>query len=104
MSGFVVLGLSAKCWDCVFGYLVFGVGFLFGSVPFKTCPLFALMFVSFFFLVVGMFVDDVCLSVFLSLSGAGETQTPVWGFGIPLVFLLRGQALRLRPVPCAPRL
>ena len=31
----------------------------------------------------GLFADDV---FYLSLSGAGETQTPFGGFGVPLVF------------------
>ena len=37
-------------------------------------------------------------SSLLFLSGAGETQTPFGGFGVPLVFLHRGRALRPRSV------
>ena len=46
-------------------------------------------------------VSSAPFSLFLSFSGAGETQTPFRGFGIPLVSLLRGRALRLRPVRLA---
>ena len=50
--------------------------------PLGPAPVFALVFVvlSFFSFVMGMFAGDAFLSVFLSLSGAGETQTPfgVW--------------------------
>ena len=78
---------------------------LFGLVPFKTRPLFALVFVvlSFFSFVMGMFAGDVFFSVFFFLSGAGETQAPL-GFGFPLVTLHPGPALRLQPVPHAPHL
>ena len=45
---------------CVVFFLVLGVDMLFGLVPFKTCPLFALMFVSPLFLCLfGLFADDV---------------------------------------------
>ena len=90
-------------------FLVFGVEMLFGLVPFTTCPLFALVFVvlSFFSLVVGMFVGEVfLLSLFLR---CWEPQTPKLGFGFPVVFLrwtrtpsstvLRAQHLHLGYAP-----
>ena len=49
-------------------------------------------------------IVDAVLSSCLFLSGAGETQTPVWGFGVPLVFFHPGHALRLQSVPLAPHL
>ena len=52
--------------------------------------------VSSFFSLSGLFVDAVFFLFFL--SGAGETQTPRRGFGVPLVFLRPARALRLRPV------
>ena len=55
------------------------------------------------FLLVGMFAGDVFLSVSLSLSGAGETQTH-FGFGLPLVSLHPGHDLPLRSVRHAPHL
>ena len=90
--------------SCV-GFMVFGVEMLFGLVPFKTCPLFVLMFVSpsLFLLLFGMFADAV-LSSCLFLSGAGEAQAPARGLGVPLVFLHHGHALRLQPEPRAPHL
>ena len=49
-----------------------------------------------------LFVFGCCVgavfSLFFSFSGAGETQTPFRGFGIPLVSLLRGHALHPGPV------
>ena len=51
-----------------------------------------------------MFVAAVVFSLFffsLSLSSAGETHSPSRGFGVPLVFLRPGRALRSRPVRLA---
>ena len=95
----------------LFGFLVSGVGMVCGLVPFKTGPLFVLVFVvpSLFSLVVRMFVGDVfslsfslSLSLSLSLRRWG-TQTP-FGVWVPLVTLHPGRALRLLPVPHAPLL
>ena len=55
------------------------------------------------FLLVGMFAGDVFVSVFFSLSGAGETQTH-FGFGLPLVSLHPGHDLPLQSVRHAPHL
>ena len=70
--------------SCV-GFMVFGVEMLFGLVPFKTCPLFALMFVSplFFFFCL---VWSPTTFFFLSLSQALGKPKPRLGFGFPLVF------------------
>ena len=95
------------CLVCCAVFLVSGVEMLFGLVPFKTCPLFGLLFVvlSFFLRLLGcsstpflVFSHSLSLSLSLSLSGAGEPQTPA-GFVFPLVFLRPGRGLRLRPVP-----
>ena len=78
-------------------FLVSGVGIMFGFVPFRTCPLLAQMFVcplSFFVCLVWL---PTTFSLFLSLSGAGETQTH-FGFGFPLVSLRPGHDLRPRSV------
>ena len=52
--------------------------------PLRPAPLFALVFVvlSFFSFVMGMFVGDAFLSVFLSLRRWGN-PSPVWGLGFP---------------------
>ena len=76
---------------CVFWY----------SEPFKTRPAAVFGFylsVSSFFSLSGLFVDAVFFFFLLFLSGAGETQTPRRGFGVPLVFFRPARALRLRPV------
>ena len=87
------------------GFMVFGVEMLFGLVPFKTCPLFALMFVSSLFLSCCWDVRRRRFSLCLSLSQVLGKPKPLFGgFGIPLVSLLRGEALRLRPVPYAQHL
>ena len=70
-------------------------------MPFKTSPLFALMFV-----VLSFFSFDVWdvrrrrFSLCLSLSQAlGKTKPPLWGLGFPLCSLLaRPRGLRLRSV------
>ena len=85
------------------GFMVFGVEMLFGLVPFKIRPLFALMFVSPLSFFCCLVRSPTTFSLFFSLSGAGETQTQ-FGFGFPLVSLHRGRALRPRPVPLAPQL
>ena len=82
-------------------FLVSGVEMLFGLVPFKTCPFFGLLFVVLFFFLWLLGCSSTTFfffSVSLSLSGAGEPQTPA-GFVFPLVSLRPGRGLRLRPVP-----
>ena len=66
--------------------------------PFKTRPVYELLLVSSFFLCQFDISVATFFFFFLSLSGAGETQTPFRGFGVPLVFLRPGRALRLRSV------
>ena len=93
-----VLGIYV--WFGCMAFLVSGIEMLFGLVPFKTSPLFALVFVvlSFFSFVMGMFAGDVFLSVFLSLRRWGNPN-PFWGLGFPpLVTLHPGRGLRARPV------
>ena len=85
-------------------FLVSGVEILFGLVPFKTSPLFALVFVvpSLFSFVVGMCVGDVfSLSLFLRCWG---TPNPFWGLGFPLCSLRPGRELRLQSAGLAPHL
>ena len=69
---------------CV-GCMVFGVEMLFGLVPFKTSPLFALVFVvlSFFSFCWDVRRRRFCLC--LSLSQALGKSKPRLGFGFPLV-------------------
>ena len=87
MIGFLfrVFGLFVR-FVCM-AFLVSGVGIMFGFVPFRTCPLFALMFVS----PLSVFRCLVCsptlsFSLSLSLSQALGKPKPRWGFGFPLVF------------------
>ena len=84
---FFVRCLLDLCMVSCVVFLVFGVEMLFGLVPFKTCPLFALVFValSFFLSCCG----DVRWRHFLSFSLSqvlGKLQTPFWGLGFPLCF------------------
>ena len=84
---FCVFGLFVR-FVCM-AFLVSGVGIMFGFVPFRTCPLLAQLFVcplSFFVCLVWL---PTTFSLFLSLSGAGETQTPfgVWVSPCVLFFL-----------------
>ena len=79
--------------------MVFGVEMLFGLVPFKTYPLFALMFVSPLSFFSVWFVRRRSFSFFLSLRRWGNPN-PVWGLGFPLCSLLAGRGLRL-PFPKA---
>ena len=70
-------------------FLVLGVDMLFGLVPFKTCPLFALMFVSplsFFCCLVCSPTTFISLSFSFSLSLSLRclgNPNPVWGLGFP---------------------
>ena len=93
---FCVFGLFVR-FVCM-AFLVSGVGIMFGFLPFRTCPLLAQLFVcplSFFVCLVWL---PTTFSLFLSLSGAGETQTPFGGLGFPLCSLLPGRGLRRQPV------
>ena len=73
-------------------------------MPFRTRPLFVLMFGSPSFFLFGIFAVAVvffCFFLFslsLSLSGAGEMQT-LQRFVFPLVFLPRGHKRAPLPVP-----
>ena len=89
-AGFVF----AFCWvslgwmlGILFGFLVSGVGMVFGLSPFRTWPLFATMFAvpsfSFSGCLVG-FVDAV-FSLLFSFSQALGKPKPSW-FGFPFVF------------------
>ena len=102
MSGFLFGAFGIYVWFVCVVFLVSGVEMLFGLVPFKTRPLFGLLFVvlSFFLWLVGCLSTTFFFffSLSLSLSGAGEPQAHA-GFVFPLVFLRPGHGLRLRPVP-----
>ena len=69
------------------GFMVFGVEMLFGLVPFKTSPLFALVFVVLSFFLLGC-SPATFLSLSFSFSGAGETQTPFGVWVSPCVLFL----------------
>ena len=87
---FFLLGVSwVFVWFLVWVSWPSGLRCCFGLVPFKTCPLFALMFVSplsFFFCLVCSPTTFFFLS--FSLSGAGETQAPFGVWVSPCVFFL----------------
>ena len=93
---------GSMCGLFVWFLLVFGVEMLFGLVPFKTCPLFALVFVVlFFFLSLSLLLwgcSSATFSPCLFLSQARGKPKPFLGFGVPLVFLHLGHVLRLRSV------
>ena len=84
--------------------MVFGVEMLFGFVPFKTGPLFALMLVSTLSFFCCLVCSPTTFFSFFSLSQALGKPKPRAGFGVPLVFLLRGRVLQVRPVLLAPLL
>ena len=98
---------------CVELWFFSGVWFLFGTMsPLRPDPcLFVYLRRPLLFCSVG-FVDAMFSLLFLFLSGAGETQAPFGGSGVPLVFLRPGRALRPRSVRhplhlhqgCAPHL
>ena len=71
---------------------------LFGLVPFKTRPLFALMFVSPLSFFAVWYVRRRRFSLLLSLSQALGKPKPRLELGFPLVFLRPGRGLRARPV------
>ena len=90
-SGLLFGAFGIVVWFFVWFFLVLGVEMLFGLVPFKTCPLVRWVFgvPSLFLLLFGMFAGDVFLFFFsLSLSGAGETQTPFGVWVSPCVLFL----------------
>ena len=101
MLGFSGMDVGYSVW-CFF-LLSLGLEMVFGCFALQDLtpclprcllsPLSLSLSLSFVF---GIFVGTVFLC--LSLSGAGETQTPFRGFGIPLVSLHRGHALPLGPV------
>ena len=83
--------------------LVSGVGIMFGFVPFRTCPLLAQMFacpLSFFVCLVWL---STTFSLFLSLSGAGETQTPVGVWVSPSVSSSWTRTSSSTRTPCSSR-
>ena len=94
------------CWVFRLVLLVSGVGMLFGFVALQDltpvshdvcCPLFLFLWLF------GMFAD-VVFFLFFSFSQALGKPKSLLGFGIPLVFLHHGRALRLRSVLRAPHL
>ena len=91
MSGLLFIVFGIVVWSFVWFFLVLRVEKLFGLVPFKTCPLVRFGVCS--PLVLLFCYGDVrrrrfslCPSLSLSLSGAGETQTPtgLGTLGFPL--------------------
>ena len=97
MIGFLFRAFGLFVRFVCMAFFVSGVGIMFGFVPFKTCPLLVQMFgcpLPFFVCLVW---SPTTFSLFFSLSGAGETQTP-FGFGFPLVSLRPGHDLRPRSV------
>ena len=70
MSGFLVRCFWDICLVCCVVFLVSGVEMLFGLVPFKTCPLFGLLFVvlSFFLRLLGCSSTPFLFFLFLFLS------------------------------------
>ena len=77
--------LWGGCLDILLVLLVSGVGFFvwFGALWDLTLVSQNVCLSSLCLWLFGVFADDVFS---LSLSGAGETQTPFGGFGVPLVF------------------
>ena len=72
-------------------FLVSGVGIMFGFVPFRTCPLFALMFVSplSFLLFTSVCRRRFSLFLFsLSLSQVLGKPKPISGLGFPLCLFI----------------
>ena len=78
--------------DCIV-FLSLGLVSCMVFKPFKPRPVFVFFVcVPLLFLCLAGFVDAVFYLLFSSLlSGAGETQTPFGGFGVPLVFLRAGR-------------
>ena len=72
--------------------------------PFKPRPVFGFCMCPSSSLLYGWFRRRRVSSSLLFLSGAGETQTPFGGFGVPLVFLPPGQVLPHGSVHRAPHL
>ena len=107
LSGLCLLFCSVfwdGCWVFCVVFSVSGVGImLLGLVPFRTRPLLAKVVVVLSFSLVVWLVSTTPFSLFLSLSGAGETQTH-FGFGFPLVSLHLGHDLPLQSARPAPHL
>ena len=83
---FILLLWSRFCHLLIVSRLLsLGLGSCLVFKPFKPRPVFGFCMCPSFFCV--WFVSSPpCFSCFLFLSGAGETQTPFGGFGVPLVF------------------
>ena len=83
---FILLLWSRFCHLLIVSRLLsLGLGSCLVFKPFKHRPVFGFCMCPSFFCV--WFVSSPpCFSCFLFLSGAGETQTPFGGFGVPLVF------------------
>ena len=92
MFGVLRLNVGTVCLD----YLVSGVGILFGLVPFKTCPLFALMFVSSLSFSCCGDVRRRRFLFSLSLSGAGEKPL-LGGLGFPLCLFFLAEHYAFNP-------
>ena len=83
---FILLLWSRFCHLLIVSrFLSLGWGFCLVFKPFKPRPVFGFCMCPFFF-VSGLFRRRRVFSCLLFLSGAGETQTPFGGFGVPLVF------------------
>ena len=95
------MGLVFVFWLIVSRFLSLGLVVCLVFEPFKPRPV-VWFFVCVPLLVSGWFRRRRVFSFLLSLSGARETQTPFGGFGVPLVTLRPGHALRLQPVPPRP--
>ena len=74
---------------------------LFGFVPFRTCPLLAEVFVvlSLSFSLVVWLWSPTTFALFLSLSGAGETQTPFGVWVSPCVLFFADKHYAFDPYP-----
>ena len=83
---FILLLWSRFCHLLIVSRLLsLGLGSCLVFKPFKPRPVFGFCMCPSFFCV--WFVSSPpCFSCFFFLSGAGETQTPFGGFGVPLVF------------------
>ena len=92
---FMVLVLSF--FDCI-AFLSLGLVYCMVFEPFKPRPVFGFCMCPFSSLLSGCFRRRRVSSSLLFLSGAGETQTPFGGFGVPLVFLRAGRDRPLRSV------
>ena len=108
MSGFVVRSFGdIFIYIVCLEFLVSGVEMLFGLMPFKTCPLFVLLFVSTSLSLVvwdvrrRRFFSVFFFSLFLSVSGAWETQTPFGVWVSPCVSSSRTRTTSSTRTPCS---